>query len=557
MTLAKTALQGELQQLHLFRGIAPQRLSSRQCVNQAVFHVNIRASAPLSTSATAGSGTRKASSANQAFGAAECPRWSAESRLSAAVSTSEPSTLLVTPEAGKEQVLRELARIIDPDFGQDIVSCGFVKNLAVDPDAGRVQFTLELTTPACPIKDEFERKAHQYVSQLDWVSQVDVSMTAQPQRPLAPDDGRLGGLKEVSHVIAVSSCKGGVGKSTVAVNLAYTLAQMGAKVGIFDADVYGPSLPTMASPEVRVLVMDPETRTINPTEYEGVKLVSFGFAGQGSAIMRGPMVSGVIQQLLTTANWGKLDYLIVDFPPGTGDIQLTLCQTVQFSAAVIVTTPQKLAFVDVAKGIRMFARMAVPCAAVAENMSFFDGHDGTRYHPFGTGSGDRVQADFGIPHLVRFPILPELSAAGDGGRPLVVSDPASQTAEAFMELGAIVVREVAKLQRAQRNSVRYDEDLKAFAVRLPDAGRPEEFFLHPAVVRRNDTSARSINEWTGERMLRDEDVADDVAPASVQPLGNYAVQISWQDGLNQVAPFELLARLPALDPSLAVAASHL
>ncbi|EIE23293.1 P-loop containing nucleoside triphosphate hydrolase protein [Coccomyxa subellipsoidea C-169] len=462
----------------------------------------------------------------------------------------------VTQEAGKEQVLRELARIIDPDFGQDIVSCGFVKNLAVDPEAGQVQFALELTTPACPIKDEFEQKARQYVGQLEWVEQVDVTMTAQPQRPLAPDDGRVGGLKDVTHIIAVSSCKGGVGKSTVAVNLAYTLAQMGAKVGIFDADVYGPSLPTMVSPEVRVLIMDPETRTINPTEYEGVKLMSFGFAGQGSAIMRGPMVSGVIQQLLTSANWGKLDYLVVDFPPGTGDIQLTLCQTVQFSAAVIVTTPQKLAFVDVAKGIRMFARMAVPCAAVAENMSFFDGDDGTRYHPFGTGSGDRIKADFGIPHLVHFPILPELSAAGDGGRPLVVSDPASVPAESFMELGAIVVREVAKLQRAQRNAVRYDEDLRAFVVSLPDSGRPE-FYLHPAVVRRNDTSAKSINEWTGEKILNDADVADDVAPASVQPLGNYAVQISWQDGLNQVAPFELLAGLPEMDASLAVAASHL
>ncbi|CAK0786755.1 hypothetical protein CVIRNUC_009969 [Coccomyxa viridis] len=472
-------------------------------------------------------------------------RWSAESRLSAAVSTSEPSisATQISPDAGKEQVLRQLARIIDPDFGQDIVSCGFVKGLMVDPQSGQVTFALELTTPACPIKDEFERKARDYVAELHWVQQVDVTMTAQPQRPMTPDEGRSGGLKSVTHVIAVSSCKGGVGKSTVAVNLAYTLAQMGARVGIFDADVYGPSLPTMVSPEVRVLQMNPDTRQIMPTEFEGVKLVSFGFAGQGSAIMRGPMVSGVIQQLLTTTDWGALDYLVVDFPPGTGDIQLTLCQSVQFSAAVIVTTPQKLAFVDVAKGIRMFARMAVPCVAVAENMSFFDGEDGKRYYPFGQGSGERVKQDFGLPHLIRFPILPELSEAGDGGRPLVVAHPSSPTAESFMELGAGLVREVAKMQRLERNAVRYDAADKVFVCRLPDSSRPE-FYLHPAVVRRNDTSAKSINEWTGEKTLRDADVPEDVEPESVQPLGNYAVQITWKDGFNQVATFDLLATLP-------------
>lgn len=161
---------------------------------------------------------------------------------------------------------------------------------------------------------------------------------------------------------------------------------MGAKVGIFDADVYGPSLPTMISPEIRVLQMDPETKQITPVEYEGVKGVSFGFAQQGAAaIMRGPMVSGLIEQLLLTTDWGELDYLVVDFPPGTGDIQLTLCQSIGFTCAVVVTTPQNLAFVDVAKGIRMFARMEVPCVAISENMSYFDGDDGKRYYPFGRG----------------------------------------------------------------------------------------------------------------------------------------------------------------------------
>ncbi|KAI7842036.1 hypothetical protein COHA_004236 [Chlorella ohadii] len=458
------------------------------------------------------------------------------------------------------EVLAALSTIIDPDFGMNIVDCGFIKDLAVDAATGAVAFRIELTTPACPIKDDFERAARERVQALPWVSSLELKMDARPPQasrgaqpvdmPLLPDENRPNGLRSVAHVIAVSSCKGGVGKSTTAVNLAYTLAQMGAKVGIFDADVYGPSLPTMISPTIRVLEMNPETKAIYPVEYEGVKAVSFGFAGQGSAIMRGPMVSGLIQQLLTTSEWGELDYLIVDFPPGTGDIQLTLCQSVAFSAAVIVTTPQKLAFIDVAKGIRMFAKLMVPCVAVVENMSYFEA-DGKRYFPFGQGSGERIQKEFGLPNLVRFPIVPDLSAAGDTGKPVVVEDPTGPTAQAFLELGAAVVREVAKLRMAPKNSVRYDRELGAFVVRLPNG--QEDFLLDAAVVRRNDTSALSINEWTGEKTLRDEDIPDNIEPAGWQPVGNYAVQITWPDGFSQIASYELLDSLPRLSAEEAAA----
>lgn len=452
------------------------------------------------------------------------------------VAAASATTVVASKEA---DVLAALSTIIDPDFNKDIVSCGFVKDLAIDAEKGEVSLRLELTTPACPIKDEFQRQAIQVIKDLGWASSVQVALSASAPPQVDNNMGRPLGLKEVTHVIAVSSCKGGVGKSTVSVNLAYTLAQMGAKVGIFDADLYGPSLPTMVSPEVPVMIMDPDTRALTPTEYQGVKLVSFGFTGNGSAIMRGPMVAGLVQQLLCSAEWGQLDYLVVDFPPGTGDIQLTLCQTVAFNAAVIVTTPQKLSFIDVAKGIRMFAKLQVPCVAVVENMAYFEA-DGKRYQPFGAGSGARIQADFGLPNLIQLPILPDVSEAGDGGVPVVVSSPASQLGSKFMELGAAVVREVARMRGEPGASVTYDSSLRAVRVALP--GSPP-FFLNPALVRRNDTSATSIDEWTGRRKIRDEDISDDVTPQSINPLGNYAVQINWEDGFNQVASFELLDSL--------------
>jgi len=311
---------------------------------------------------------------------------------------------------------------------------------------------------------------------------------------------------------------------------------MGARVGIFDADIYGPSLPTMTSPATPVLEMDAVSKAITPCEYEGVKLVSFGFTGQGAAIMRGPMVSGVVNQLLTTTNWGALDYLILDLPPGTGDIHLTLCQALPIAAAVVVTTPQQLAFVDVAKGVRMFARLRVPCVAVVENMAFLE-HAGAVLRPFGTGSGAAVCAQFGVPHLIELPIDPLLSTAGDAGRPLVCSQPDGGVAQRFSDLGAALVQEVAKLKRVSPVRVHYDSDAKRIAVAFPDGRR---LALHPAAVRRADERARSEVERATAAP-----VAEDIEPLEVALLGNYALQISWPDGSQQLAPLDSLERLAA------------
>jgi Mrp family chromosome partitioning ATPase len=440
--------------------------------------------------------------------------------------------------------------VIDPDFGEDIVTCGFIKDLLVEDDGG-VTFTIELTTPACPVKEEFNRSAKAFVGELDWVTSVDVHITAQPVRNAAPET--VEGLRNVRHVIAVSSCKGGVGKSTTSVNLAYTLSMMGAKVGIFDADVFGPSLPTMTNPEFAVLRMDTETGTITPTEYEGVGIVSFGFAGQGSAIMRGPMVSGLINQMLTTTNWGELDYLIIDMPPGTGDVQLTLCQVVPITAAVIVTTPQKLAFIDVEKGVRMFSKLNVPCVAVVENMSYFE-VDGVKHKPFGEGSGQKICEDYGVPHLFQMPIVPELSACGDAGTPLVLKDPAGMVSALYGAVAAKVVQEVAKLRAGPKGGLQLDDANVtgvpgALRVQLQDEGGLP-FYVRAKDVRSSDRSAKAVGEATKAEFLMDgkTPVPENIVPLEMNVIGNYAVQISWPDGFSQVATFAQIqqcARLPA------------
>uniref|UniRef100_A0A0D3ETE7 MIP18 family-like domain-containing protein n=1 Tax=Oryza barthii TaxID=65489 RepID=A0A0D3ETE7_9ORYZ len=462
---------------------------------------------PPSTPTPRGAFTAKASpaaAAAQAHGWCPSPRRVGRLRRRAGAASSSVASV----EDAKKDVLVALSQIIDPDFGTDIVSCGFVKDLEISEALEEVSFRLELTTPACPIKDMFEEKANEVVAALPWVKKVNVTMSAQPAQPAYA--GELPeGLQKISNIIA-----GGVGKSTVAVNLAYTLAGMGARVGIFDADVFGPSLPTMVSPENRLLVMNPESRSILPTEYLGVKMVSFGFAGQGRAIMRGPMVSGVINQLLTTTDWGELDYLVIDMPPGTGDIHLTLCQVVApLTAAVIVTTPQKLAFIDVAKGVRMFSKL-------------------------------KVVQQFGIPHLFDLPIWPTLSASGDTGIPEVVADPQGDVAKTFQNLGVCVVQQCAKIRQQVSTAVSYDRSIRAIRVKVPDSD--EEFLLHPATVRRNDRSAQSVDEWTGEQKVQYGDIPEDIEPEEIRPMGNYAVSITWPDGFSQIAPYDQLEMLERL-----------
>jgi len=343
------------------------------------------------------------------------------------------------------QVLDALRPIIDPDFQKNIVELGFVKNVRID--GGRVAFEIELTTPACPVKAEFEKAARERVLQLEGVEDVAVEMTSQTRgRPAAPQNELLPGVK---NVIAVASGKGGVGKSTVSTNLALALRQMGATVGLLDADVYGPSLPLLTGVSGRP---EANEKRILPHEKFGVKLMSMGFfLNEGSPVIwRGPMVHGLITQFLRDVEWGELDYLVIDLPPGTGDAALTLTQTAPLSGAVIVTTANDLSLIDARKGLAMFEKVNVPVLGIVENMSYFTPPElpDKKYYLFGEGGGRRTAEEIGVDFLGELPIDPRVVEGGDIGRPILDFAPDCDVAERLRDVAGSVVRKLAVMSSA-------------------------------------------------------------------------------------------------------------
>ena len=423
-------------------------------------------------------------------------------------------------------ILDQLSKVIDPDLNQDIVSLEFIKNLRINQNMREISFDVELTTPACPIKEELKQQCYDVVNELSWVQEknpepytVNITMTARPVNEANSMVLGATGLAHVSNIIAVSSCKGGVGKSTTAVNLAFALEQQGARVGLLDTDIYGPSLPTMVKPDNdnvefiqdQIKPMFKRTGISDNGTPRGVKLMSFGYVNPGAAaIMRGPMVIQLLTQFIQLTSWGELDYLILDMPPGTGDIQLSLCQLLNITASVIVTTPTRLSFTDVVKGIDMFDTVQIPSIAVVENMAYLDTpvigqpsfnpnslsydkqntdayweklikeikedfnsldkNENTKANPvnnivdlirskveqdraqvriFGKGHVQRLEDMWGFENIVSIPLNENVAVAGDSGLPYIVSHPNSETAKQYNSLAQSIVRECAKIKHSK------------------------------------------------------------------------------------------------------------
>ncbi len=343
-------------------------------------------------------------------------------------------------QLSEDAVLKSLSQIIDPDLRKDIVKLGFVRDLKID--GGEVTFRIVLTTPACPVKEEMESQAREIVSSLDGVTGVNVTMDAEvPQGRGVANNVAIPGVK---NIIAVSSGKGGVGKSTVAVNLAVALAADGAKVGLMDADVYGPNVPMMlGSAGVEPQVFNGQ---LVPAEAHGIKMISMALLvpQDKPMILRGPMLHGVVRQFLSDVNWGELDYLIVDMPPGTGDVQLSLAQLVPVQGAVLVTTPQEVSLSDVRRAVKMFEQVNVPVLGVIENMSYFIAPDtGNKYEIFGKGGGQKLADEYGLNLLGEVPLGMEVREGGDSGVPVVISFPDSPQSEAFRHVAEEVARQVS------------------------------------------------------------------------------------------------------------------
>ena len=325
-------------------------------------------------------------------------------------------------------VLNALRVVRDPDLNRDIVALKFIKNLRIEE--GHVSFSIELTTPACPVKDMMRDQARAAVERLPGVTSVAIEMTAQVRSAITADAGKAA-VPGVKNIIAVGAGKGGVGKTTVAVNLAIALSQFGGRVAVIDGDVYGPNVPLMLGIQTQ-LTTDGEK--IIPAEQYGIQIVSMGFLTGDDApvIWRGPMLHGVIQQFFREVRWEAVDYLIVDMPPGTGDIALSLSQTVPVSGSVVVTTPQTVSVADTRRAVRMYQKLNVPTLGLIENMSHYVcpscSHESDI---FGKGGGERLATELSVPFLGRIPIYQPIRVGGDTGVPITVGEPKSAAARAF------------------------------------------------------------------------------------------------------------------------------
>ncbi|HXV63118.1 MAG TPA: P-loop NTPase [Vicinamibacteria bacterium] len=454
----------------------------------------------------------------------------------------------------EQDVLSKLEALRDPDLGRDIVSLGSVKNVRICSPI--VSCDIELSNPASQARDRLRKEAEAALLSIPGIEEANVRMTwsvsappeaagrVLPSGQQAPAPQRPEGVK---NLIAIASGKGGVGKSTVAANLAVALHEAGASVGLCDADVYGPSQGTMFG-----ITQHPqanENKQLVPIESNGIRVMSMGLltTKETPVIWRGPMATRLVQQFLSGVAWGELDYLLVDLPPGTGDVQLTLTQSVPLTGAVIVTTPQDVARNIAEKGLRMFQPVQVAVLGIIENMSYFlCAHCGERTYIFREGGGMRIAEELGIPFLGGIPIDPEVVISGDEGKPIVVRNPAAPAAAAYREIAARVAAAVAKANYEGAQADRPKEiaaDEKSLRIRWSDGSESSFPFQF---LRNHCPCAVCVDEWTGERKSLILLLPSNFRPMAMEPVGNYAVQISWSDGHNTgIYSFRYLRELEA------------
>ncbi len=343
----------------------------------------------------------------------------------------------MTVNITKEDVLAALSKVQEPELHKDLVTLNMIKDVTIN--GSEVKFTVVLTTPACPLKGRIEKETRDAVMTINGVEKVVVVLDSN-----VPSDGmNRGNLSlQAKNVVAIASGKGGVGKSTVSVNIAVSLAQSGARVGLLDADIYGPNIPTMMG--VDKLPAFNENK-INPAVAYGVKLMSIGFLvkpGQ-PLIWRGPMLHSAIRQFLSDVNWGEMDYLIIDLPPGTGDAQLSLAQSIPISGGVIVTTPQAVSLEDASRGLYMFKQLDIPILGVIENMSFLELPDGQIMEIFGSGGGEALANEAKTEFFGKIPLTTDVRIGGDTGNPIVVSQPDSKAAKALKKISELIAAKLS------------------------------------------------------------------------------------------------------------------
>src|SRR5579862_3712537 len=446
----------------------------------------------------------------------------------------------------QDQVLSALKAVQDPDLHRDIVSLGFVKDVkACD---GLVAFTIELTTPACPVREQLKEQAHRVVMAIPGVKQVDIKMTSQVRASKSDQKDKLVPL--VKNIVPVASGKGGVGKSTVSANLAVALSMMGAKVGLMDADVYGPSIPTLTG-----AVPSPggsPNRFIPPLAH-GVKVVSMGFFVQpnDAVIWRGPMLHKAVEQFLGQVEWGELDYLIVDLPPGSGIIQLSLCQMIPLTGAAVVSTPQDVALKVAEKAIIMFKKLNTPILGVIKNMSGHTcSHCGQRDDVFGVGGAKRYSEQHQIPFLGDIPLSVDVRETSDSGTPIVISHPQSASAKAFMKIAENLAAQISirtANMGADNRPIPSKVELRSRQQLAISWSDQKETLLNCYDMRVQCPCAQCVDEMTGARRLDPSSVAKDVWPQNIAPVGRYALHFQWSDGHSSgIYTFEHLRKMAGL-----------